>query len=45
MKKFMSEIFKGTRSRKLDAEEASNIERCVNPKIWEKYNLAPKNFQ
>ena len=43
MKKFISEIFKRTRSGKLDAEEASHIEGYLKPKMQEKYNLAPKN--
>ena len=43
MKKFVSEIFKCTILGKLDAEEASHIEVCVNPNIQEKYKLAPKN--
>ena len=42
MRKFVSEIFKFNRSGKLDAEEASHIEGCVNPNIQEKYNLTPK---
>ena len=42
MKKFLSEIFKLTRSGKPDAEEASHIEGCVNPNIQEKYNLTHK---
>ena len=32
-KKFVSEIFKYTRSGKQDAEEASHIEGCVNSNI------------
>ena len=43
MKKFLIEIFKRTRSGKLYSEEASYIEVCVNSKIQEKFNLAPKN--
>ena len=42
MKNFVSEIFKRTRSGKPYAEEASHIERCVNPNIQEKYNLIHK---
>ena len=42
MNKSVSEIFKRTRSGKLDAEEASQIEVCVNPDIQEKYNLTHK---
>ena len=42
MKKFVSEIFKRTRSGKTDAEEDSHIEGCVNPNIQEKYNLTHK---
>ena len=42
MKKFVSEIFKRTRSGKPDAEEASHIEGCMNPKIQDKYDLIPK---
>ena len=33
MNKFVSEIFKRNRSGKLDEEEASYIELCVNPNI------------
>ena len=42
MKKFVSEIFKCTILGKLDAEEASHIEVCVNPNIQEKNNLTHK---
>ena len=42
MKKFVSEIFKRTRLSKLDVEEASHIEGCVNPDIQDKYNLTHK---
>ena len=42
MKKFVSEIFKRKKSGKLEAEEASHIEICVNPNIQEKYNLTHK---
>ena len=42
MKKFVPEISKRTRSWKPDSEEASHIERCVNPTIQEKYNLTHK---
>ena len=42
MKNFVSEIFKRTRSGKPDAEDASHIEGCVNPKIQYKYNFTPK---
>ena len=38
----MSEIFKRNRSGKLDAEEASHIEGCVNPNIQGKYKLTHK---
>ena len=44
MKKFVSEIFKHTRTGKPDTEEASHISVCVEPKIQEKYNLTPKKF-
>ena len=43
MKKFVSEIFKSTRSGKLDAEEASHIKGCVKPNIKEVYKLTPTN--
>ena len=43
MKKFVSEIFKRTRSGKTDAEEDSHIEGCVNPNIQDKYNLTQNN--
>ena len=43
MKKFVSEIFKSTRSEKPDAEEAAQIERCVKPNIKEVYKLTPTN--
>ena len=42
MKKFVSEIFKHTRSRKPDVEETSKIEGCVYPNIQEKCNLTHK---
>ena len=42
MKKFVSEILKRTISGKPDAEEASQIERFVNPNIQDKYNLTHK---
>ena len=42
MKKFVSGIFKRTRSGKPDTEEASHIEGYVNSNIQEKYNLTPK---
>ena len=42
MKKFVSEIFKLSRSGKSDAEEASHIEGCAKPNIQEKYNLIHK---
>ena len=42
MKKFVSEVFKHTRSVKPDAEEASHIERCVKPSIQDKNNLTHK---
>ena len=42
MKNFVSEIFKRTRSGKLDAEEASHIELCGNQSIQDKYNLITK---
>ena len=42
IKKFASEIFKHTRPGKSDVEETRLIERCVNPKIQEKYNLPSK---
>ena len=43
MKKFVSEIFKCTRSGKLDSEEDSLIEGCIKPEIQEKYNITTKN--
>ena len=43
MKKFVSEIFKYTRSEKSDAAENSHIEGCVNPNIQEKCNLTHKS--
>ena len=42
MKRFVSEIFKCTRSGKPGTEEASHIEGCVNPKVQEKYTLTLK---
>ena len=42
MKKFVTEIFKITRSGKPDAEEDSHIEVCVNPYIEDNYNPNPK---
>ena len=42
MKNFVSEIFKHTRSGKLDVEEASHIEVCVKPNIKQKYDLTTK---
>ena len=42
MNKSVSEIFKRTRSGKLDAEEFSHIEGCVKQNIQEKYNLTHK---
>ena len=43
IKKLANEIFKFTRSGKLDVEEDPRIERCVITKIQDKYNLTPKN--
>ena len=43
VKKCVSKIIKHTRSGKLDEEEATHIEGCVNPNINERYNLTPKN--
>ena len=42
MKKFVSKIFKRTRSGKPDVEDTSHIGRCVNPNIQKKYNLNHK---
>ena len=42
MKKFVSEIFKRTRSGKPYEEEDSHLEGFVNPNIQEKYNLTHK---
>ena len=35
-------MFKRTKSGKTDVQEAPCIEVCLNTKIQEKYNLAPK---
>ena len=39
----MRKIFKHTRSGKPYAEKAPHIEGCVNTKIQDNYNPAPKN--
>ena len=44
IKKFVSEVFKRTRSGKTDVKEAPHIEGCVNKKIQDKYNLTPKTL-
>ena len=41
MKKFVIKKINFTISGKPYAEEYSHVEGCVNPKIWEKYNLSP----